>query len=571
MSSSSSSSYFTPLVVFSSAILLRTILLFYGLIQDEYSPVKYTDIDYFVFTDAARYLSRGGSPYQRETYRYTPLLAWLLLPATFPGVAWFSFGKVVFALADIVAGWLVVLVLKSPAGGGMTRERALKFAAIWLLNPMVATISTRGSSEGLLCVMVVALLWAVIHERIGLAGVLLGLAVHFKIYPFIYGVSILWYLDPLPKSISSPQKTSELSRPAGFPFARRIRDFITPSRISLVLSSLATFMSLNLLMYSLYSTPFLTHTFLHHLTRIDHRHNFSPYNTLLYLSSSSPPGARTSNFHFESLAFIPQLALSAFLIPLTLAKKDLAGTMLAQTFAFVTFNKVCTSQVFLVFYIAFPSSYLFFWTSSRFLLLFAISGKKSSIHSPLAFPLYPPRCPPPTFLSSSTLFPPPLPFLNNQLTHSPPFPPAQYFLWYTILLPFYLPYSSLLSSPRLGLLAGTLWILSQVSPPPTLLFSLPSFFPNPRTSNPPKNINTGNLAPPSLPARIPRPQHLRAWTVGRRMFFLCRQRVDLGRRGGGCWEGWGKGWEQSGAEEREGKARKGERRGGEEKTGIEKK
>lgn len=40
----------------------------------------------------------------------------------------------------------------------------------------------------------------------------------------------------------------------------------------------------------------------------------------------------------------------------------------------------------------------------------------------------------------------------------------QYFLWYTILLPFYLPYSSLLSCPRLGLLAGTLWILSQVSP-----------------------------------------------------------------------------------------------------------
>lgn len=47
----------------------------------------------------------------------------------------------------------------------------------------------------------------------------------------------------------------------------------------------------------------------------------------------------------ESLAFIPQLFLSVLAIPFLLAKKDLASTMLAQTFAFVTFNKVCTSQV----------------------------------------------------------------------------------------------------------------------------------------------------------------------------------------------------------------------------------
>ena len=47
----------------------------------------------------------------------------------------------------------------------------------------------------------------------------------------------------------------------------------------------------------------------------------------------------------ESLAFFPQLFLSVVAIPLLLAKKDLASTMLAQTFAFVTFNKVCTSQV----------------------------------------------------------------------------------------------------------------------------------------------------------------------------------------------------------------------------------
>ncbi len=333
--------FFATPIVFTSAILLRVILLLYGLIQDQYAPLPYTDIDYYVFTDAARYVSNGHSPYLRETYRYTPLLSWLLLPTAWPGIAWFSFGKVLFAIADVVAGWLIVLVLRSPAGGGMATNRALKFASIWLLNPMVATISTRGSSEGLLGVMVVALLWAVLNQRILLAGVLLGLAVHFKIYPFIYGISIIWYLEPATRDAPDRPKSS-LVRFSLASIPQRFIAFLTPTRLTLLISSLATFTALNVIMYAIYGQPFLTHTYLHHLTRIDHRHNFSPYNTLLHLKSAIPT---THGIRFESLAFIPQLILCAVLIPLALAKKDLAGTMLAQTFAFVTFNKVCTSQV----------------------------------------------------------------------------------------------------------------------------------------------------------------------------------------------------------------------------------
>jgi len=202
--------------------------------------MKYTDIDYYVFTDAARFLAQGKSPYARDTYRYTPLLAWFIYPTVWNGV-WFSFGKVLFAIGDIIAGWLMYLILRS--SGGMSVERALKFSSIWLLNPMVATISTRGSSEGLLGVMVSALLWAVLEKRIRLAGILLGLGVHFKIYPFIYAASIMWWLDQTRIEGRYFFKVA----PAGS-LTQRAVDFVNKERVTLALYSLATFMALNIVM-----------------------------------------------------------------------------------------------------------------------------------------------------------------------------------------------------------------------------------------------------------------------------------------------------------------------------------
>ncbi|KAK3484660.1 PIG-M-domain-containing protein [Neurospora hispaniola] len=399
-----------PLPLYVSAFLLRLVLLLYGLWQDANSPLKYTDIDYLVFTDAARFVSRGESPYARETYRYTPILAWLLLPTTWTAgaqwgplaakvinVAWFSFGKVLFAAADLVAGWLIEQVLvmgkdfpssaaqgkekdtekkeggrkgRSETATGMDPSRARAFAAIWLLNPMVATISTRGSSEGLLGVLVMALLWAVLSRRITLAGLLLGFSVHFKIYPFIYAPAIVWWMDQERlsglRAGGGQKKTSS--------FRKNLTCFLTLPRLLLAFTSLATFFSLNFLMYRLYGHPFLQETYLHHVTRIDHRHNFSPYNTQLYLSSASVSPSHSAGaaaaepkFKIESLAFLPQLVLSTILIPLTLAKKDLPTSLLAQTFAFVTFNKVCTSQYFLWYLVLLPL-YLprsSFWTSKR--------------------------------------------------------------------------------------------------------------------------------------------------------------------------------------------------------------
>lgn len=224
----------SPTAVFLSATVFRIVLLLWSKYQDTYSPVKYTDIDYFVFTDASRFVAAGRSPYERETYRYTPLLAWILLPTT----TWFEFGKALFALADILAGWILVRVLREEykLDGG----QAVAYAAVWLLNPMVAGISTRGSSEGLLGVLAAGLLLATLRRKITLAGVILGFAVHFKIYPFIYASSIIWWLE------SKDTTTKDKS------WVQRILGFFNRDRIVLVLSSFTTFMIFNLIMYSMY-------------------------------------------------------------------------------------------------------------------------------------------------------------------------------------------------------------------------------------------------------------------------------------------------------------------------------
>ncbi|KAF2223705.1 PIG-M-domain-containing protein [Elsinoe ampelina] len=319
--------------LFLLSFLLRLLLLTWGRYQDTHSPLKYTDIDYLVFTDASRYISRGQSPYQRDTYRYTPLLAWLLYPTVWPGS--FDFGKVLFALGDLVAGWLIYDVLrreKGKGGYGLGSERACRYAAVWVLNPMVANISTRGSSEGLLAVFVVAVLWAVLRGQWLVGGAVLGLAVHFKIYPFVYAASLVWWVA---------------GRREGGVWERVMRREV----VMLGIAAGVTFMGLNVVMYSTYGWPFVEHSYAYHLTRIDHRHNFSVYSTLLHLRSAVGSG---SGLKVEALAFVPQLFLAVVTIPLALSRKDLAGTMLAQTFAFVTFNKVCTSQYFLWYMVFLP-------------------------------------------------------------------------------------------------------------------------------------------------------------------------------------------------------------------------
>jgi phosphatidylinositol glycan class M len=125
----------------------------------------------------------------------------------------------------------------------MSVEKAGGFAALWLWNPMVATISTRGSSEGLLGVLTMGLVWAVEGRRVNLAAVVLGLGVHFKIYPCIWAPAIVWWMDKEHMGGVTTSKTAKQES--------RVLSFLSKARIQFAVVSFAIFMGLNVLMYAM--------------------------------------------------------------------------------------------------------------------------------------------------------------------------------------------------------------------------------------------------------------------------------------------------------------------------------
>lgn len=125
--------------------------------------VKYTDIDYLVFSEAADFVIAGGSPYSRSTYRYTPLLAWFMIPNS---LIHSSFGKWIFIFSDLLIAIslrriLIKLLSKIPQGSLRSwthwdYEILCNFlVGIWLFNPIAMNVSSRGNAEALISLMVV--------------------------------------------------------------------------------------------------------------------------------------------------------------------------------------------------------------------------------------------------------------------------------------------------------------------------------------------------------------------------------------------------------------------------------
>ncbi len=152
---------------FGIALLIRLILIAYAEWHDAHMPVPYTDIDYVVYTDAARQMSNGQSPFDRTTYRYTPILAFMMLPNIYLHQA---FGKILFTLTDIAIGWILFHMLTSKYH--LTRTKAVQYTGVWLFHPFSINISSRGNADAVIGLLVLLTLHLMMHRKT-FAGALL--------------------------------------------------------------------------------------------------------------------------------------------------------------------------------------------------------------------------------------------------------------------------------------------------------------------------------------------------------------------------------------------------------------
>eukprot|EP00536_Pseudo-nitzschia_multiseries_P009930 jgi/Psemu1/288787/fgenesh1_pg.289_\ len=340
--------------------------------------VSYTDIDFLVFTDAAEYLKRGLSPYDRHTYRYTPFLAELLsrLPHK-------EYGRHLFCVADALCGYIILherrarrrrekkeQIREDPSDDSADKGTLasswwsveLVDALLWLYNPLAINICTRGSSESLMVLLPVLLTFWVAtggerqpqntrvtvdstsneegvatHSRVFLAGICHGVAVHSKLYPIIYSLSYMAYFATTPRSNPRPFGRDTAAKTSVFPWKNPLkllrlaklwigRLLFSSKPLLFLVSFILTFCFLTWLAVYIYGEIALQEGLLYHFSRVDHRHNYSMYWYWIYLARARTAdaaftvatmgGAAASSSNLFSLATLGRLLLApqAFLL-----------------------------------------------------------------------------------------------------------------------------------------------------------------------------------------------------------------------------------------------------------------
>ena len=334
--------------------------------------VRYTDIDYDVFTDAADYVAAGKSPYDRHTYRYTPFLASLLAwPIQFQSngvtgntsistlLTWWLdrryFGRLLFCVADVICGKIIVSLRRQTRISqgdeqlndpntilGALRNPKLIDALWWMYNPLAINICTRGSAESFVVILpvllTVVLLVSGSKERVGrssiigravVASIMHGIAIHSKLYPVIYTVSFMAYtsyqehgrtwkrvLQPLPSG-ESPFPWTNPGRLLHLIWLWIQRLLLTPSAVLFLVISLSTFGGLTYSAVLRYGDIALEEGFLYHFSRVDHRHNYSMHWYWIYLArgriaqslSASAASSSSASSSFAAMAWIGRILL----------------------------------------------------------------------------------------------------------------------------------------------------------------------------------------------------------------------------------------------------------------------
>ncbi|XVF31666.1 hypothetical protein REPUB_Repub17cG0011200 [Reevesia pubescens] len=339
--------------IFLISAIFRVGLNLYGEWQDAHMEVRYTDVDYVVFSDAASLMASGHSPYKRTTYRYSPLLAFLLIPNSFLSSSW---GKFLFSASDLLVGLFIRIILKQRK---VPEHLCTYSVLIWLFNPFTFTIGTRGNCEPIVCAMILWIVICLMNGNVVQAACWYGLIVHFRIYPIIYALPIILFLDPrfLPSGLKpllcdwtsdqgkTPQINSEVTDQCDVWIA--FKSIFTRSRILFGLVSGSVFLFCTVFFFYLYGWEFLHEALLYHLTRIDPRHNFSFYFYHIYLNYE-----RELSILEKLISFLPQFIVQLVLI--FCFAKDLLFCFFVQTVAFVAFNKVITAQYFVWFFCLLP-------------------------------------------------------------------------------------------------------------------------------------------------------------------------------------------------------------------------
>jgi len=316
-------SFFKLLAVAATA---RFALILYAEWHDKQFELRYTDVDYDVFTQAAEWVVKGESPYQSPgritSYRYTPLIAYAMVPAVTFASWW---GKAVFATSDILCGIVIRDIVRFQ---GRSSGEQIKCASYWLLNPAVMVISTRGSAEAIISLAVLLALDLVLRDYLVLGALVFGFAVHLKLYPIIYALPFVLYLnrDRIRHGIMGKWGKTLFAI------------VVSKKSWAFGLISAAVFCSLFVLFHWIYGAGFDHEYFLYHFERTDPKHNFSIYFWPLQLF---PDWASV----IGRFAFVPQ-ALAVVWSGASLVQYDLPFACMIQTMLFVTFNKVITAQYF---------------------------------------------------------------------------------------------------------------------------------------------------------------------------------------------------------------------------------